>query len=110
MPTRDVPTAGEAWVEAPLLDALGVQVGDQLLLGNASLRLSRVIVTEPDRGAGFMSFSPRVMIAQVDLAASGLIQPASRVSYRLAVAGADEPVASFVAWAADEISSVASAD
>ncbi|MBK9575252.1 MAG: ABC transporter permease [Rhodoferax sp.] len=103
MPTRDVPTAGEAWVEAPLLDALGVQVGDQLLLGNASLRLSRVIVTEPDRGAGFMSFSPRVMIAQVDLAASGLIQPASRVSYRLAVAGADEPVASFVAWAADEI-------
>ncbi len=102
MPTREVPTAGEAWVEGPLLDALGVQVGDQLLLGNTSLRVSRVIVTEPDRGAGFMSFSPRVMIAQADLVASGLIQPASRISYRLAVAGADEAVASFVAWASAE--------
>ncbi|MBK6294204.1 MAG: FtsX-like permease family protein [Rhodoferax sp.] len=102
MPTREVPTAGEAWVEGPLLDALGVQVGDQLLLGNTSLRVSRVIVTEPDRGAGFMSFSPRVMIAQADLVASGLIQPASRISYRLAVAGADDAVASFVAWASAE--------
>ena len=102
MPTGDVPTAGEAWVEGPLLDALGVQVGDQLLLGNTSLRVSRVIVTEPDRGAGFMSFSPRVMIAQADLVASGLIQPASRISYRLAVAGADDAVASFVAWASAE--------
>ena len=102
-PTRDVPAAGEAWAEASLLDALGLRLGDRLLLGNTSLRVSRVIVLEPDRGAGFMSFAPRVMIGQADLAASALIQPASRVSYRLAVAGPDEQVASFAAWAADEI-------
>lgn len=102
-PTRDVPAAGEAWAEGALLDALGLQVGDRLLLGNTSLRLSRVIVVEPDRGAGFMSFAPRVMIGHADLAASALIQPASRVSYRLAVAGPDEQVAVFAAWAAEEI-------
>ncbi len=102
-PTRDVPAAGEAWAEASLLEALGLRLGDRLLLGNTSLRVSRVIVLEPDRGAGFMSFAPRVMIGQADLAASALIQPASRVSYRLAVAGPDEQVASFAAWAADEI-------
>ncbi|MDP2371837.1 ABC transporter permease [Rhodoferax sp.] len=103
VPTRDVPAVGEAWVEAPLLDALGLQLGDRLLLGNTSLRLTRVIVAEPDRGAGFMSFAPRVMIGQADLATSGLVQPASRVSYRLAVVGPDEQVAVFVAWATDEI-------
>jgi hypothetical protein len=43
----------------------------------------RIIVTEPDRGAGFMNFAPRVMInTQADLAATGLVQPASRLTYR----------------------------
>ena len=50
------------------------------------LRIAQVIVIEPDRGAGFMSFSPRVMLNQADLPATGLIQPASRVAYRLIVA------------------------
>ena len=39
-----------------------------------------MIVAEPDRGAGFSSFAPRVMLAEADLPATGLIQPASRVS------------------------------
>ena len=101
--TRSVPAPGQAWVETPLLDALGLQLGDELLLGDSRLRITEIIVNEPDRGAGFMSFAPRVMIQQQDLAATGLIQPASRVSYRLAVAGSDKSVASFVVWAQDEI-------
>jgi putative ABC transport system permease protein len=38
---------------------------------------------EPDRGAGFMSFAPRVMVNDADVPATGLVQPASRVTYRL---------------------------
>ncbi len=98
-PTRSIPAVGQAWIEAPLLDALGLQIGDALLLGESSLRVTAIVVNEPDRGAGFMSFAPRVMINEKDLTASGLIQPASRISYRLAVAGQDKPVAAFVAWA-----------
>ena len=101
--TRSVPAPGQAWVEAPLLDALGLQVGDELLLGDSRLRITEIILNEPDRGAGFMSFAPRVMIQQQDVAATGLIQPASRVNYRLAVAGSDKSVASFIAWAQDEV-------
>ena len=48
-----------------------------------------MITLEPDRGAGFMSFAPRVMLNQADVARTGLVQPASRVSYRFAVAGDD---------------------
>ena len=101
--TRDIPARGEAWVDAPLLDALGLGVGDALLLGDSSLRIARLIVNEPDRGAGFMNFAPRVMIHAGDVAATGLVQPASRVSYRLAVAGADRPVREFVAWAGEQV-------
>jgi len=80
------PEPGTVWVDAALLDALALRLGDSLLLGDASLRIARIIVVEPDRGAGFMAFAPRVMMAEADLAATALIQPASRVTYRLAVA------------------------
>ena len=87
---RAIPESGHVWVDAPLLEALGLKLGDQLLLGDASFRISHIIAIEPDRGAGFMSFAPRVMIASEDLAATRLVQPASRVTYRLAVASAVE--------------------
>ena len=86
---RDVqgaPPAGSVWVDAALLDGLRLRVGDDLLLGDSALRVAQIIVVEPDRGAGFMSFAPRVMLNQADLDATGLVQPASRVGYRLAVA------------------------
>src|SRR5674476_863459 len=53
-----------------------------------------------------MNFAPRVMINHADVAATQLIQPASRLSYRLAVAGTAKPVATFVAWAQDEVKNV----
>ena len=102
--TRAIPSSGDVWVDAPLLEALAVQVGDLLLLGDASLRIAKIIVSEPDRGAGFMNFAPRVMVNHADLAATRLIQPASRLTYRMAVAGADKRVADFVAWATIEAS------
>ena len=101
--TRDIPAPGQAWVEAPLLEAIGLAVGDELLLGDTSLRVTRLIVNEPDRGAGFMNFAPRVMIHRDDLAATGLVQPASRLTYRQAVAGEDASVSAFVAWAQGEV-------
>ena len=100
------PDPGTAWVEPTLLEALQLKVGDSLLLGDATLKVTRLIVIEPDRGAGFMSFSPRVMLNHADLAATGLVQPASRVNYRLAVAsptGRDADVADFVRWAETQV-------
>ena len=100
------PSPGTAWVDATVLDSLALKVGDALLLGDASLKIANAIVIEPDRGAGFASFAPRVMLNVADLAATGLVQPASRVTYRLAVAAdasSDARVAEFVAWAEAEV-------
>ena len=102
-PTRDIPARGEVWVDAPLLESLNLAMGDMLLLGDSQLRIARIIVIEPDRGAGFMSFAPRVMVNEADLPATGLVQPASRVSYRLAVAGPDAAVAAFSRWAKEAL-------
>ena len=101
--TREVPAPGTAWVDASLVDALGLSMGQSLLLGESRFTLAKIIVNEPDRGGGFISFSPRVMVNQADVAATGLIQPASRMTYRFAVAGAEPQVRAFVDWATDEV-------
>jgi putative ABC transport system permease protein len=100
--TRDVPRKDSAWVEAGLLDALGLQVGDDLLLGNSTFKIARIIVQEPDRGAGFMNFAPRVMLHQDALAATGLVQPASRITYRMALIGRASAVQDYISWAEAE--------
>ena len=102
-PTQDIPAPGEAWVDAPLLNALSLGLGDPLLLGDTQLRVTRIITLEPDRGAGFMSFAPRVMINAQDLPATGLVQPASRITYRFAVAGRPGAVKRFTAWATEAV-------
>jgi putative ABC transport system permease protein len=102
--TRDIPAPGTAWVDAALLVALDLKIGQPLMLGDTQLTVARIIVVEPDRGAGFMTFAPRVMINQADLAATALVQPASRLNYRLAVAGDNlAAVQRYVDWAKVEV-------
>ena len=102
----EAPAAGTVWVDPPLLEALGLALGDELLLGDSALKIARVIEVEPDRGAGFVGFAPRVMLNLADLPATGLVQPASRVTWRLAVAappGREAAVPRFVKTAEGEI-------
>ena len=76
------PQPGEAWVEARLLTALDLHIGDSIDVGMKSLRLTRVLTYEPDRAGNFYSLTPRVMINLADVDATGVVQPGSRVSYR----------------------------
>ncbi len=96
-----IPPAGEVWVDPALLEALNLKTGQMLGLGDRHLRISATIVREPDRGAGFMNFAPRVMINAADLPSTGLVQPASRVTWRMAVAG--PATDGFVQWAKTDI-------
>jgi len=96
--TRAVPGRGEAWVDPGVLEALDLRMGDPLLLGDAQLRIARIITLEPDRGTGFLNFVPRVMVNAGDLPATGLVQPASRIGWHFAVAGNDPAVANSCAW------------
>ena len=101
--TREIPAKGAVWVDGNLLDALGLKMGDTLLMGSSRLRIERLIVVEPDRGAGFMNFAPRVMINAADLEATGLVQPASRLTYRMAVVSENQrAVKEFSDWVADK--------
>lgn len=97
-PAAGGPPRGTVWVDGQVLAALGVKPGESLRLGDAALRIDRAISLEPDRGAGFVNFAPRVMLNLADLPATGLIQPGSRVNWRLLVAGEPRAMADYAAW------------
>jgi len=96
---KNIPAPQTVWAEAATLEALGLQVGDAVMLGNQRFSIQQVLVHEPDRGAGFMNFAPRIMMNAADLAATGLVQPASRITWRYAVVGDAKQVQDFIAWA-----------
>jgi putative ABC transport system permease protein len=68
-------------VVAPLLlDRLNLHVGSELLLGNAKLRITGTIKTEPDAVSEGFGFAPRLLTSRDGLIASGLITTGSLVA------------------------------
>ena len=96
---RGAPNPGTVWVDPGVAAQLNAAPQGPITLGLRSFRIAAVIKREPDRGAGFISFAPRVMMNAADLPSTGLIQPASRVTYRLATAGPPQAAARYAAWA-----------
>ncbi|MBC7513532.1 MAG: FtsX-like permease family protein [Herminiimonas sp.] len=103
VPTRDIPRAGSVWIDPAVAMSLHVAPGQSLTLGDKRFTVEQLIATEPDRGAAFMNFAPRIMLAEADLAATNLVQPGSRVTYRLLVAGAPDGVGAFEKMLSAEI-------
>jgi putative ABC transport system permease protein len=84
--TSATPAPGTVWVDPNLLPALNTRVGATLQLGEKRFTIAQLIATEPDRGASFANFAPRVMLSMDDLKATGLIDNFARVTYRMQVA------------------------
>ena len=78
----DRDAVGGAVVEAPLLQRLGIAVGDPLVIGSAHFTVTGVLVREPDRAGGLVTLGPHVLVGADALERTGLLQIGSRVRYR----------------------------
>lgn len=92
--TQSGPGPGKAWVEARLLNILGIQIGDMVDVGDTQLQVEKVLTFEPDRGGSFYAFVPRLMFNAEDLAKANLIQTGSRVEYYYQFAGPESAITS----------------
>jgi len=93
---QTVPALGNVWVDAQLLDLLGVNVNDVVRVGEAGFKITAILTNEPARASGqLFSLAPRVMLNLADVASTELITPASRVRYRMMFAGEVAAVANF---------------
>lgn len=92
------PAPGEAWVDPQLLNMLQMSLGQSLDVGDVSLRVTRIIAYEPDRGMQFVNVAPRVMIHMDDIGRTGLAAEGSRIRYELLLAGPAQAVQSYRDW------------
>lgn len=95
---RDIPAPGTVWIDEKVMAGLDVKLGDKLEIGMIELTVAALVANEPDHSVGFINMNPRLLINEQDLAATELIQPGSRVSYQLLVAGEMADVSAYRSW------------
>ncbi|WP_339079212.1 ABC transporter permease [Pseudomonas sp. TMP9] len=89
------PQPGEAWAEARLFVALNLTPGDSVEVGAKTLRLTRVLTFLPDEAGDFYSLTPHLLMHLDDLAATGVVQPGSRVRYQELWRGGHDALAQY---------------
>lgn len=80
------PKAGTVWLAPRALALLRLKPGDTLQIGRKTLTVAATLLREPDVGNILAQAAPRAMIALSDIPATGLVTPASRVTYHLLLA------------------------
>lgn len=82
-----------AVAQQSLLDRLALKVGDRVLLGDATIRITGVLQNEPDAVSEGFGFAPRLMLTHEALQNTGLVQVGSltKEAYRLRLRDGVEP-------------------
>ena len=89
------PPAGVVWMTRAGANTLGATLGDPITLGDSTLRLAALIEQEPDGALDYFNVAPKVVMNVDDLPSTGLVQPGSRIAFRLVVAGTPDAVEAF---------------
>lgn len=87
------PKQGEIWPDSRLLASINAKLNDTIDVGQLSLKITQILISEPDQASGFASFAPSAMMHLSDLAATGAVQTGSRVRHRWLLAGNEDALA-----------------
>jgi len=82
-----IPLPGTVWADERLMRRLELRVGDEVGIGAQGFVVAARVVKDVDQSIGFASFAPRVLMNEVDVASTGLLQEGSRITYRLMISG-----------------------
>ncbi|RBP84729.1 FtsX-like permease family protein [Marinomonas rhizomae] len=102
--STDTPKQGEIWVSSRLASLLKLNLGDQVEVGDASLKVSQYLVRDPGSSTSAFAISPRAVMNMADLAATNVIIPGSRVRYSLLLAGSREALDEYENWITPRLS------
>ncbi|ACE83241.1 ABC transporter permease [Cellvibrio japonicus] len=96
---KSIPAPGEAWVDSRLLPLLHIQLGDKVAVGEYELRVTQVLIREPDNASPFSMMGARLVMNMADLPQTQVIQPGSRVDYQWLIASDSAlELERFVSW------------
>ena len=93
-----IPEQGEVWLAPRLFALLGLTTGDTLMVGEASFTVTGAVRGEPDATTAVFGFGPRLLMNTLDIPSTGVVQPGSRVGYRLLISGNRDLISEYEAW------------
>ena len=96
---QGIPAPGTLWMSQSGAETLDAKIGDSIGIGDSQLRLTALVVQEPDASMDYFNVAPKVFLNLADVRATGLVQEGSRLGYRLVVAGDAAAVERFTAIA-----------
>jgi len=81
-PLQELLSGNGSVVESSFLIKTGLSLGDTFSLGKTRLKITGIILSEPDRISRAFSIGPRLFISRASLDKADLIQPGSRIKHR----------------------------
>ena len=92
------PTAGSVLLAPRLMALLNLKTGDNIDVGDATLKIAGEVVQEPDSGFNPFQMAPRLLMNTADVEQTGAVQPGSRVTWRYKFGGTPAQLESYEKW------------
>jgi len=96
--TNEKVAKGEVWADARLLQTLQVDVGQMLEVGDATLRVSKILSEIPDAGFSLFNTDPIILMNASDVDATNITGPGSRVNYKYYFTGSPNELDDYYNW------------
>ena len=92
------PQAGTVLLAPRLMALLNLKTGDNIDVGDATLRIAGEVIQEPDSGFNPFEMAPRLLMNTADVAKTGAVQPGSRVTWRYKFGGTPQQLEAYEQW------------
>ncbi|MEE9685876.1 putative ABC transporter permease subunit YbbP [Lelliottia amnigena] len=92
------PTVGSVLLAPRLMALLNLKTGDNIDVGDATLKIAGEAVQEPDSGFNPFQMAPRLLMNTADVEKTGAVQPGSRVTWRYKFGGTPAQLESYEKW------------
>ncbi len=92
------PKPGEVWIAPRIFNALSINSGNKITIGDASFIVTASLNKEPDSGQSIFGVSPRVMMNIADIEKTQAVQIGSDIDYDWLLGGAPSSISAMRKW------------
>lgn len=92
------PQVGSVLAAPRLLALLNLKTGDNIDVGDTTLRIAGEVIQEPDSGFNPFQTAPRLLMNLADVEKTGAVQPGSRLTWRYKFSGNPPQLARYDSW------------
>jgi putative ABC transport system permease protein len=92
------PKPGMVWAEERILKRLDAKIGQEIEIGDAVLKVERILQQDADRSGSLFSPFGRILMSKSDVPKTGVVSQSSRIWYKYYFTGDEASINKFVGW------------